>query len=371
MQEPCDENLKKDIEKFLYSLQNKNNEFHFYPVLEGVTYYGKQLTLGFSCYVIKCFHMLDLWDSLDEGYKQKWLEYINSFQVDNKNLPSNSYLDPGMHHFYTSTTRKLSLKDNLKKLINLTSYSKKRTYKDLYLDSVRAETKQAIATLYEVGSFNKLQYKDFPNTKDEIDNYLDSLNWSRPWNAGAQFSALCVFTTTQLENNEAEHNANYLYKYLEKVLNKETGLYHKNIEVGLNEKINGTMKVITGLDWIEKPIHYPEKVIDFCLKVDPGSEGCDIVDLVYILYKSCKQSKYKTLEVQKYFEKVKLIIFSHYYSSKGGFSYSTNKSQDYYYGLKISKGLDTPDIHGTTLLLWALTMIYDINDIYGFKVIKP
>ena len=32
------------------------------------------------------------------------------------------------------------------------------------------------------------------------------------------------------------------------------------------------MKVITGLDWIEKPIHYPEKIIDFCLKVDPGSE---------------------------------------------------------------------------------------------------
>ena len=37
MQEPWDENLKKDIEKFLYSLQNENNEFHFYPVLEGVT----------------------------------------------------------------------------------------------------------------------------------------------------------------------------------------------------------------------------------------------------------------------------------------------------------------------------------------------
>ena len=371
MQEPWDENLKKDIEKFLYSLQNENNKFDFYPVLEGATYYGKQLTLGFSCYVIKCFYMLDLWKSLDANYKQKWLEYINSFQVDIKNLPSNSYLDPSMHNFYTSISRKLSLKDNLKKVINLTSYSKKRTYKDLYQDSVRAETKQAIATLYEVGSFNSLQYKDFPTTKDEISKYLDSLNWARPWNAGAQFSALCVFTTTQLENNEAEYNAKYLYKYLEKILNKDTGLYYKNKDVGLNEKINGAMKVITGLDWIEKPIHFPEKIIDFCLEVDPGSEGCDIVDLVYILYKSCKQSNYKTSEVQKYFEKIKLIIYSHYYKSKGGFSYSTNKSQEYYYGLKISIGLDTPDIHGTTLLLWALTMIYDINEVYGFNIIKP
>ena len=87
-----------------------------------VQYYGKQLTL-ICCYVIKCFYMLDLWDSLDEGYKQKWLEYVNSFQVDNKNLPSNSFLDPGMH-FHTSTREniiKIILKSN-----KFDYYSKKK-----------------------------------------------------------------------------------------------------------------------------------------------------------------------------------------------------------------------------------------------------
>ena len=38
---------------------------------------------------------------------------------------------------------------------------------------------------------------------------------------------------------------------------------------------------------------------------------------------------------------------------------------------KISKGLNTPDIHGTTLLLWAMTMIYDFQGIDQFNVIKP
>ena len=32
--------------------------------------------------------------------------------------------------------------------------------------------------------------------------------------------------------------------------------------------INGAMKVITGLDWLGHEIHYPKKLIDYCLKTD-------------------------------------------------------------------------------------------------------
>ena len=33
------------------------------------------------------------------------------------------------------------------------------------------------------------------------------------------------------------------------------------------------MKVVSGLDWIDEPVHYPEKLIDMCLKTQPKSEG--------------------------------------------------------------------------------------------------
>ena len=46
-------------------------------------------------------------------------------------------------------------------------------------------------------------------------------------------------------------------------------------------------------------------------------------------------------------------------------------SQVEYYGMQITKGLNYPDIHGTTLLLWALTMIYSIQGSSEFNVIKP
>lgn len=68
------------------------------------------------------------------------------------------------------------------------------------------------------------------------------------------------------------------------------------------------MKVITGLDWINRPIHLPNEIIDFCLSIEPESDGCDIVDLVYVLYKSCKQTNYKVKEVQTYFEEIKKTI---------------------------------------------------------------
>ena len=64
---------------------------------------------------------------------------------------------------------------------------------------------------------------------------------------------------------------------------------------------------------------------------------------------------------------------SHYHSEYGGFSYFKNKSQTHYYGVEISNGLNTPDIHGTTLLVWALAMIFKIlgDDYPNWSIIKP
>jgi len=55
-----------------------------------------------------------------------------------------------------------------------------------------------------------------------------------------------------------------------------------------------------------------------------------------------------------------------------GFSYFINKSQTHYYGLKITTGMNTADIHGTTLLLWAISMIDNFK--HGpsrFNILKP
>ena len=371
MEQEWDINLYEEVDSFLTSLKSDPSKYKFNPVLDGTTDYGDSLDLGFSCYALKCYFMLGLWEKLDNNIQNEWTEHINKFQQDVKDLPKSSYVDPQILKYYDSPSVKYSLKNVIKKILYLLNISSKRTSSQLYKDSIRAETKQAISTLFQVGFKNEKKYTDFPKTKESIEEYLNSLDWNMSWNAGAQFSALCVFTATQLDGQLKKENESFLYDYLLEVLDKHSGFYYHGQHIDENEKINGAMKVITGLDWINKPIHYPEKIIDYCLKVEPEGEGCDLVDLVYVLYKSCSQSNYRKEEVKNFLKDIKSTIEKNYHSKKGGFSYFENKSQTHYYGLKISTGQNTPDLHGTTLLLWALTMIDNFNGNTQFKIIKP
>ena len=370
MKEVWELNLKNDVENLLNILRDKSNKFKFSPTTTGATELGNELTLGFSCYALKCHYMTGFWEKLDNKTQTEWSNYINSFQQNQDGLPNNSYIDDTLLNFYSTKINNYSVKNSIKKILKFLKISDRRTSEDYFIDSVRAESKQAISTLYQVGFSNDKKYNDFPKTESSINTYLNSLNWNKPWNAGAQYSALCVFTSTQLETNQKEKNEIILYNFLDKVLNSKTGFYHTNSTINQNEKINGAMKVITGLDWINKPIHKPEQIIDFCLSISPESEGCDIVDLVYVLYRACSQSNYKKSEVINYLNSLKKIIKANYHNGLG-FSYYKDKSQVEYYGMHITKGLNYPDIHGTTLLLWALTMIYSIQGSSEFNVIKP
>ena len=111
----------------------------------------------------------------------------------------------------------------------------------------------------------------------------------------------------------------------------------------------------------------------FCLNYKVDFEGCDIVDVVYVLYKCSKQTEYKKKEIIQYFESLEPIIFKHYFEAEGGFSYFINKSQTHYYGVEVTKGKNLPDIHGTLLLVWAISMMEEIreSDRFNLKVIKP
>jgi len=133
------------------------------------------------------------------------------------------------------------------------------------------------------------------------------------------------------------------------------------------------MKVITGLDWINEPIHYPEKLIDLALKVNPDSEGCDLVDIVYVLFKCSEQTNYRKKDIISYLNNLIDEIYFHYKEEEGGFSYFINKSQTHYYGVQITSGLNVADIHGTILLTWALSMIYNIQEeeSVNWKILKP
>ena len=163
-----------------------------------------------------------------------------------------------------------------------------------------------------------------------------------------------------------------LENFSNKILDPETGSYFRDNPISSREIINGAMKMISGLDWIDVPIHKPKNLIDFCLENKPQPEGCDIVDYVYVLYKCWKQTNYRKDEIISVFKEV-LELFHNLNYDNGGFSYFPSRSQSHYYGVEVTQGLNIPDIHGTILITWALVLIYDFleesNDKYN--VIKP
>lgn len=365
------QSLTEGVGGFLDTLKNKNKKFDYYPCLEGVTQAGKQISLGFSCYGLKTLYTINHWDPLNSKIKKEWGEYLNSFQKDTTKFPINSYIDNEyIKHFERFNLKHIS-KDSVKTVLNILKSNKYIRRKEEKIDSIRAESKQAIATLKQVGLRNKLIYDDFPKTSEEVSHLLDSYNWSKPWSAGAQFSSICVFAKAQTE--DYEECSNNLINYIDNKVNANDGCYYEGNQPNFSQLINGSMKVLTGLDWLDVPIHYPEKLIDACLSKKPSQSGCDLVDYVYVLYRSSLQTEHRRKEIVKYLQEILELIFLHYYQEKGGFSYNIGSSQKLYYGLEISKGVDEPDIHGTILLTWALAMIFNIteNEEFNWRVLKP
>ena len=106
-------------------------------------------------------------------------------------------------------------------------------------------------------------------------------------------------------------------------------------------------------------------------KLDKPRDG--LIRQELISYERKNGKIYRKEEIREYFKDILHDIEKHYYQDIGGFSYFLNKSQTHYYGIQTTKGLDEPDIHGTTLLVWGLSMIFStLGDSYPkWNVIKP
>ena len=386
--------LNTSLPVFLQSLALPNQTGRFLPCLKGLTSLGRKASLGFSCFALKTFYTLGLWDSLTPATQTAWVDFIRGFQVakgrsDNsfefpksfESLSQGAFLDPIviqdahnymrypsqlLYHMYPYARRpKLALRQ-IYAPVKLTSRQR----------VILAETKQAIATLAEVNALPRLPFAGFPTSPDQVRSHLDSLDWSRPWEAGGQAAALIFFLTNEaprLLNQELTLSLQAeCSRYINGLADPVTGSYFKGRSPDYGQAVNGAMKILTGLAWLETPIHYPERLIDTCLERLPRADGCHLVDAIYVLYQCQQQITYKQDKIQNYCWQVLDLIKAHY-NSDGGLSYNIGRSQTGYYGALISRGRPVSDLHGTILLTWALAMIIKLleMDQYQWRIIKP
>lgn len=359
------QNLPAESLSFIENL--KLDKFNFVPVTEGCTRIGSKINMGYICYAVKIYKMTNQWESFSDETKKGWINKLNSYQIKNRTY-ENYFIDPEIFKYFNNPLSKFNIRNYLKSSANLLLNKNYENRDKFIFKTINADNKQTISTLGEVGSKIKITPSISFNNHKNIESYLDSYDWSKPWDAGAQFSSLALYNNLLKLQIDRD-----LEIYIEKKINNETGSYFSQKPNHDRQIINGAMKVITGLDWLNIPIHLPEKLIDFCINNKPQFEGCDLVDYVYVLYRCSLQTNHRKEEVKELFIEISEYLKLLYHPDQKGFSYFIQKSQTHYYGLQITKGVYTPDIHGTILSIWAIVMILESlqENIYNYKLIKP
>jgi len=348
--------LKESIPQWLEKVAVPEQPGRFFPCVEGRTTVGEKAALGFSCFTLKIFRILGLWEQLETKQREEWVNFILYFQKQGSPYKG-AFFDRPIIENCNSWKRQL-----LRRLLNRGHPGLSNREATLI-----AETKQAIATLSDVGIQAPLAFKDFPHTPEEIAYYLrNRLNWSRPWAAGGQAAALALFLSHEaprfLPYGEVKELKREMINFFNEIVDPDSGGWYQGKRPSHNELINGAMKVLNALEWLGTEIPYPDRLIDTCLSAFPKAEGCHLVDAVYVLYRCAQYTKHRRLGIIRYCERVLEMIKQHR-QQDGAFSYYLGYNQTHYYGAKIAIPVKQSDIHGTVLLVWSIAMIGHILEL--------
>jgi hypothetical protein len=351
------------IPQFLRRLKIGDQPGRYAPCQRGATLVGREMALAWSCFALKTLHTLGRWETSSREQREEWVDFIQDFQRSDE---EGAFEDPPeMAHLRKSP----GLVASLLGLIG------RGPWRPEPRSILLAETKQAIATLAEVNETPVRPFRGFPITPAGVREWLDRLDWSKPWGAGGQSAGLAVFIVTEAPRFLAERDATELREtcraFFDNLADPETGAYFRGTPPAHGELVNGAMKVLMALDWLDVPIHYPEKLVATTLAAPPKSDGCHLVDAIYVLHRALAKNG-ADAKARAYCLETFEALRRHEHD-EGGFSFYERRAQTNYYGVPISRGLDEPDIQGTCLLAWAAAMIWQLVEPGSARwaVLKP
>ena len=339
--------LKAEILFFLAKLKKHDFPGFYSYSLSGDIYSSKAgWGLGNSVFAAKIYYMLDVVNQIDDS--EEISGFIKSFQTD-----SGEIHDPLIER--KSVLRRLL---NSVRQFDFNNISNQQTR--------RAETRQSFAALRSLQSKPNIPYKHIPYTKADIRKYVQTLNWKQPWGAGSHVSHLLFFLNNNrlffdIHKKDTDDLIDYVFEVINNYRQEDGSWYSPGVNLPLHFKVNAAMKIMTGYDASGRDdFSYPEKLIDLCLSSVNEGDACNNFNIICVLYHCSRKTDYRSDEVKEYCLKKLQTYRRHYWPDHGGFSFFERRAIDIYYGAKISKGLDEPDIHGTHLFLWGIVLIAKI-----------
>ena len=350
--------IKEKTSQFLKKLKGKKMPGFFHYSLSGDLYNENvKWGLGNTVFAVKIYYTLNLLDQLLFEERKAMADFIKNFQKKDGTI-----YDP-------LVKRKATLR-------NLLSSFKNFDFNNILgQQTIIAETRQTISALNLLKEKPNISYQKFSKTEKEIERYLSKLNWRKPWSAGSHFSHLIFF----LKNSDLKNKEDlieFAIDWINKLQNPKDGSWYKG-NPSLQQKINGAMKIITALKVADKMnFQHPEKLINLCLSAKNDEHACDNFNIIYVLHYASKivGNNYKFGEIKQFARERLEIYRSYYFPEIGGFSFLPKKANQIYYGAKITKGLNEPDIHGTCMFLWGISIIAQIlgvDEALGFNELMP
>lgn len=237
----------------------------------------------------------------------------------------------------------------------------------------RAETRQAIAALLNLNKIPDKIYKKIPQTSNAVKKYLKNLNWN--FGAGSNINHLLFFTyvNSKLSNDEKAKIVDLVENYI-KDYHQENGLfYNSGVSNDIHQRITFTMKIIMGLTIFNRQNKWiNENLFNTLTESLNPIHACQNFNPILLLSEISTSKKEKLSLVQnKVLEYAERWKNDFYFPEHGGFSFNKNKSSISYYGAKISKGYNEPDLHGTAMFVWGVLLvakILGIKDELGLKI---
>ena len=346
-------NMNDGVRNFLEIMSEREYSYFRYSLSGDLKDRSFSWGLANIVFAIKILYITGLIDEIEERKKNNLYKSIRAFIT-----PQGYICDP----FITSRGLK-------EKVIDIFIPKLKFNRLEYAEATRRAETRQSFAALALLGKKPNRPFVHIPYSLNGINRYLANFDWSIPWHAGSNFSHLLFFLYMNKEffshrADEVDGLIKYATEWIRKIQSKDDGCWYMGKNVSLQQKINGAMKIATGLHAAQiYEIPYAEKLIDTCLSAVNDYEACSNFNIIYVLYSCLKVNpEYRREEIIK-FAVDRLKIYMHYYHKEGGFSFYRNRANDILNGKKISLGKNEPDIHGTIMFIWGISIINEILDI--------
>ncbi len=315
---------------------------------------------GITCFAVKSAWHIGAWQSWPQELKDECVQFIKSFQVNNGNFVDQWLL------------RRIGWDSR----ISLAKHGRfKKAFSDmqeLKAQTVRAETRQSAATLILLGERPSYPLPMSWQSEQAVREFVRALDWSHPWGAGSHASHLVSFVSM----NGGETKDGMLeaaFEETDRLLDAKTGTWGIG-EVTHIQRINGAMKMLTAYDWANRPIPYPDRLIDYTLKNTSGEDGCGVLDKLFVLHKATTNAPgYRTEDLERFAIEA-LQEISAYHREDGGFSFYRSRAQRWYYGALVSFGEKQSDMHGTVMFTWACAValsLLGIQDELGWHTSSP